>query len=252
MHEIVRRLGIVAALALALFECLYVAVLVGGFVSLESPGDPISDPFFTMMELLILLIVPAMVIMMIAVHAWAPASRKPYSLAAIVFAAILACLTSAVHFSILVLGREPDLDVWARHLTFEWPSIVYALDILAWDWFFALSVLFAAPVFRGSRLASWVRYLLSQAEHWHLRVWWVLWWETCKSAILELSAMQAYSHSRRCSLRCYFGAHRNAVKLSRRISRTDQFCLATPSLDGSLRQVLARKVISATRSHLQS
>lgn len=160
MHEIVRRFGIVSALALALFEFFYVAVLVGGLVSLESPGDPISDPFFTMMELLILLIVPAMVIMMIAVHAWAPASRKSYSLAAIVFAAILACLTSAVHFSILVLGREPDLAVWARHLSFEWPSIVYALDILAWDWFFALSVLFAVRVFRGSRLANWIRYLL--------------------------------------------------------------------------------------------
>lgn len=160
MHDGVRRLGIVSALTLALFECLYLAVLVGGLASLDSPSDPISDPFFTLMELLILLIVPAMVVMLIAVHAWAPASRKPYSMAAIVFAAVLACLTSAVHFSILVLGREPALTPWARHLTFEWPSIVYAMDILAWDWFFALSVLFAAPVFRGSQLANWLRYLL--------------------------------------------------------------------------------------------
>lgn len=160
MHYGVRRLGIVSASATALLEFVYIVVLICGFMSLESPSDPIRDPFFTMMELLILLIVPAMVIMLIAVHAWAPASRKPYSLAAIVFAAILACLTSAVHFLILVLGREPDLAVWGRHLTFEWPSIVYALDILAWDWFFALSVLFAAPVFRGSRLANWIRYLL--------------------------------------------------------------------------------------------
>lgn len=160
MHYGVRRLGIVSASATALLEFVYIVVLIWGFMSLESPSDPIRDPFFTMMELLILLIVPAMVIMLIAVHASAPASRKPYSLAAIVFAAILACLTSAVHFSILTLGREPDLAAWARLLTFEWPSIVYALDILAWDWFFALSVLFAAPVFRGSKLANCIRYLL--------------------------------------------------------------------------------------------
>jgi hypothetical protein len=42
-------------------------------------------------------------------------------------------------------------------LSFEWPSVAYALDILAWDVFFALSVLSAAPVFRGSRLATSVR-----------------------------------------------------------------------------------------------
>lgn len=96
MHYVVRRLGIVSALATTVFEFFYV-------------------------------------VMLIAVHAWAPTSRKSYALASIVFAAILACLTSAVHFSILVLGREPDLALWVRHLTFEWPSIVYALDILAWN-----------------------------------------------------------------------------------------------------------------------
>lgn len=41
-----------------------------------------------------------------------------------------------------------------------WPSVVYALDILAWDVFFPMSVLFAAPVFREGRLESWIRSLL--------------------------------------------------------------------------------------------
>lgn len=42
-------------------------------------------------------------------------------------------------------------------LSFRWPSVPYALDILAWDVFFALSVLFAAPAFRGNRLATSIR-----------------------------------------------------------------------------------------------
>ncbi len=37
---------------------------------------------------------------------------------------------------------------------------MYALDILAWDVFFPLSMLFAAPVFSGSRLAAWIRVLM--------------------------------------------------------------------------------------------
>jgi hypothetical protein len=38
--------------------------------------------------------------------------------------------------------------------------VAYALDILAWDWFFALSMLFAAPVFREGRLEKTVRVLM--------------------------------------------------------------------------------------------
>ena len=45
-------------------------------------------------------------------------------------------------------------------LEFKWPSVVYALDILSWDLFFPLSVLFAAPVFGGSPLAIWIRWLM--------------------------------------------------------------------------------------------
>jgi len=38
--------------------------------------------------------------------------------------------------------------------------VVYTLDILAWDVFFALSMLFAAPVFKGGRLETTVRILM--------------------------------------------------------------------------------------------
>jgi ABC-type uncharacterized transport system permease subunit len=46
-------------------------------------------------------------------------------------------------------------------LSFRWPSVVYALDILGWDFFFALSMLFAAPVFGGSRLTVSIRMLMT-------------------------------------------------------------------------------------------
>ena len=41
-----------------------------------------------------------------------------------------------------------------------WPPLPQALDFFAWDWFFALSMLLAAPVFRGSRLENAVRVLM--------------------------------------------------------------------------------------------
>jgi hypothetical protein len=97
------------------------------------------------------------------VHAWAPMQAKTLSLTSVVFMGLLAGLTCSVHFVILTLSRQPKFteQSWLPLvLSFNWPSVVYALDILAWDIFFALSMLFAAPVFRGSRLAAWIRALM--------------------------------------------------------------------------------------------
>jgi hypothetical protein len=38
-----------------------------------------------------------------------------------------------------------------------WPSTAYALELLAWDLFLGLSLLFAAPVFRAGKLEGAVR-----------------------------------------------------------------------------------------------
>jgi len=157
---IARRLGIVSAVTVAVLLLAYALTLAAGFASLESGDEPIGDPYFTLLELLIIVMMPAMVLLMAAVHAWAPARLKTLSLAALVFMAITAALTCAVHFAILTLGRQPqfaDLEHLPLLLSFEWPSLAYALDILAWDFFFALSMLFASGVFSGSRLALAVR-----------------------------------------------------------------------------------------------
>jgi hypothetical protein len=38
--------------------------------------------------------------------------------------------------------------------------VAYTLDILAWDVFFALSILFAAPVFKSGRLETTIRIVM--------------------------------------------------------------------------------------------
>lgn len=158
-----RRLGVASAVAVASLVVIYTVTLAAGFLSLDSPRDPIGDPYFSLLEILILSMVPFMVTLMVAVHAWAPAEARVFSLTALAFMVVLAGLTSALHFVILTVSREAafaDLSWLPLVLSFEWPSVAYAIDILAWDVFFALSVLFAAPVFGGSRLALWVRALL--------------------------------------------------------------------------------------------
>src|ERR671911_920505 len=158
-----RRFGIFSAAATIILLVAYAVTLIVGLSSLESPQQPIGNPMFTILEVLIIIMMPAMVALMVAVHAWAPMHAKTLSLTAVVFMGLLAGLTCSVHFVILTLRRQPKFteQSWLPLvLSFNWPSVVYALDILAWDIFFALSMLFAAPIFWGSRLAAWIRALM--------------------------------------------------------------------------------------------
>src|SRR5215213_954456 len=159
-----RTLGIFSAAATVILLVAYAVTLTVGLASLESPQQPIGDPIFTILEVLIIVLMPAMVALIVAVHAWAPMQAKTLTLTSLVFMGLLAGVTSVVHFCVLTLSRQPEFAgrPWESLVfPFAWPSVVYAVDIiLAWDVFFPLSVLFAAPVFRGSRLAAWIRVLI--------------------------------------------------------------------------------------------
>jgi hypothetical protein len=158
-----RRLGISAAAGIVLLGLGYAVTLILGLLSLQSPQQPIGGWYFSILELLILPIALSAVVLMVAVHAWAPPGAKAYSLTALVFMGLLSGLTCSVHFVILTVGRQiasADLARSALFLSFKWPSVAYALDIVAWDVFFGLAMLFAAPVFSGGRLATSIRILM--------------------------------------------------------------------------------------------
>jgi hypothetical protein len=154
-----RTIGRAAAWAVFCLGMLYAVTTILGFRSLKSPDDAIGDPFFSIMELLIILMAPLMVVSMVAVHAYAPPDTKVFSLTALIFTILMAGITSSVHFVILTVSRQFPANSVSLLLSFKWPSVAYTLDILAWDWFFALSMLFAAPVFRVGRLEQTVRML---------------------------------------------------------------------------------------------
>ena len=104
-----------------------------------------------------------MVIVMVAVHAYASPETKVYSFTALAFMIILAGITCSVHFVILTVSRQIESAgfPWGSlFFSFKWPSVAYTMDILAWDFFFALSMLFAAPVFKIGRLEKTIRILM--------------------------------------------------------------------------------------------
>src|ERR671913_1623133 len=103
-----RRFGIFSAAATVILLLTYAVTLAVGLASLESPQQPIGDPMFTILEVLIIIMMPVMVVLMVAVHAWAPMRAKTLSLISVVFMGLLAGVTCSLHFVILTLSRQPE------------------------------------------------------------------------------------------------------------------------------------------------
>jgi hypothetical protein len=130
----------------------YAAIMVAGFLSLGNLTDPLPDPYLAVAEVLILLMAPAMVVLIAAVHACAPAPLRMFGLIAFGWMLVAAGLTMTVHVVELVVARRVEpaaVSGFARLFGFEWPSMLYAVDVVAWDLLLGLSLLFAAAVFTG-------------------------------------------------------------------------------------------------------
>jgi hypothetical protein len=141
----------------------YAAVLAIGLLTLPSPDQAIQNPWFTVMELLILAIAPAMVGVTVGLHDRTIAERKSLSMLSVVFMCMCAVVTSSVHFLVLTLSNHAAFaeQQWASLVfSFKWPSIAYALDTLAWDLFFPLAALFGGLAVRGPGMARLVSALL--------------------------------------------------------------------------------------------
>src|SRR5687767_12659344 len=146
-----RQLGIRSAAAVGVIGALYVATgLVG--VAMRPPGLPLLaqvDPYVGIMEVLIILVAIALVVMMAAVRAFAPAAARIHARIAFAFNLAFALVTCAAHFAALTVGRQvadshPDV---AAQLSFTWPTVSLALDLFAWDLLLGLALLFLAQVF---------------------------------------------------------------------------------------------------------
>jgi hypothetical protein len=144
------RFGVWFASALCVIGVAYVVTLAVGFSS-AGFTKPIVDPVLAVMEILTLLSASILVVLMAAVHAYAPPEYKIHGSVAVAFMVLLAGLTSSVHFVELTAVRQ------SATASLTWPSTAYALELLAWDLFLGLSLLFAAPVFRGGKLEDAVR-----------------------------------------------------------------------------------------------
>jgi len=155
-----RLLATASAWALFGVGLLYILTTTAGFVMAGGLQAPIVDPAFALMELLILVEAPLIVVLFVYLHRYSAPGRRSFSFAAFGLVVVMTALTLGVHFVVLTVGRQVDASVmpgFDRFFSFKWPSVVYALDILAWDFCFGLALLLAAPVFVGTGIQRAIR-----------------------------------------------------------------------------------------------
>ena len=138
-----------SSIGVSLVGAAYAVALIVGFVT-RGLSSPIVDPLLAIMELLTTIAAPLLLVMMAAIHGRASNERPLAGLVALVFMALATGITSVVHFVQLTAMRQLGTA------GLVWPSPLYAAELLAWDVFVGLSLVFAACALettRGHRLA---------------------------------------------------------------------------------------------------
>ena len=126
--------------------------------------DPFSDPFGPIASMLLIPTAAFMIASMAAVHAYAPADLKAYSSLSLVFMSLAMGITSLINLAFFVILTHPVAFANAPWLSLvlppKDPGVIAELDYMAWGWFFGLSMVVAAPVFREGRLEKTLRILM--------------------------------------------------------------------------------------------
>lgn len=150
-----RRIAIWSATGAATIGLTFVVVGLIGVAARPPSTEALRqvDPYLAILEILMILFAVVLVVTMAAIHAYATSDRKTFSLIAFAVIICFAALTCGVHFASLTLGRQSDpkaLPVLSHQLsTGDWPTLAMSLDLLAWDFFLGMALLFAAKVFEG-------------------------------------------------------------------------------------------------------
>jgi hypothetical protein len=160
-----RQIGKWSAIAVVVLAAAYIVTgtiwLISYPAVARTHGLQPSEPYLAILETILFGLNPALVALFAAIHSYAPPDKKTCSLAAFGFVLLMVVLTGFVHFTQLVVVRrtasETVADVFRFYASDDRLTLMFAADMLAWDFFFGFALLFAAPVFRGDRLQSTIR-----------------------------------------------------------------------------------------------
>jgi hypothetical protein len=158
----IRQIGFWSGIVLTALGLAYLGLIVT--MMLSGSGFPPAEPYQTIFNLLILFTAVWMVFFWTVLHQAVPTERKLFSHASLVLIVIFATLTSINRYVGLTVVRQSlasgDTNGLQWFMPYGWPSVMLALEFLAWGFFFGLACLCLAPVFTTGKLEHTIFWVL--------------------------------------------------------------------------------------------
>ena len=133
---------------------MYAVVLAIGMAQ-SGLSTPIVVPVLAIMELLTIASALPLLWLFVARHACVATAQRIWATLALCSCATFAFATMGVHLVELTAGRA------AGKYGMVWPSVIYAIELCAWDFLLGLALLFAAGApptqHTSNRLRHWLR-----------------------------------------------------------------------------------------------
>ena len=127
-------------------------------------GLPPAEPFQTLISAVTFLSIPCLILLWVVLHRLTLAPQQLFSQASLVMVVVFATLTSINRYNSLTvvpqaqaLGQTEGLALFQPY---GWPSIMTALEVLAWGFYFGLACLCLAPAFGRGRLEKAIFWVL--------------------------------------------------------------------------------------------
>jgi len=145
------RLGALSCGVVAVVGLMYLAVIGAWIVMVDSPADPIGDPYLRVMEILTILSALGISGWVVAEALEAtPASRR-FTVAALGAGVSASVLTITVHFVQLTAIRQMWRAGAVADYRLIWPSSLFAVEYVAWDFFMGLTMILLGLARRADR-----------------------------------------------------------------------------------------------------
>jgi len=153
MHSTIDKLGYWSSLIQIVLAAIYLAAVAAMLISGTIPP---AEPYISIVSIVSLASVPIFVFLWAILHNVSAPEKKVFTQTSLALIVIFATLTSINRYVAMTVVRQSIamgiMDGLNWFMPYGWPSIMAAMEVLAWGFFLGLAFLFLAPVFHTGKL----------------------------------------------------------------------------------------------------
>jgi len=153
MQTFHHKLGYWTSIIGIVLTAIYLAAVASMFISGTIPP---AEPYISIVSIVSLASVPLFIFLWVILHNVSSPEKKIFAQTSLALIVIFGTLTSINRYVAMTVVRQSIAmgitDGLNWFMPYGWPSIMAAMEVLAWGFFLGLAFLFLTPVFRTGRL----------------------------------------------------------------------------------------------------